>query len=209
MSRLDGYRAWLEKKSYQPTTIDATLRHLKVVAKDPGALLYRGPHIRRYLLFVEDTKSNPLGRKFTNHMAALGMTAVADTRKCGAYTKALLSDTRWSKLDRKLRNGKDLDCLLWAYMHSGLRISEFLGRTLIQLERSLTDESSPAEFWLRNAMRSAFVSTRGKKVYQILCPSSRCAYSRMRRRLAAIAADLGIQADLNTVYKTQQQRSEA
>ena len=204
MSRLDGYRVWLTDKGYQSSTIDATLRHLKVVAKDPEALKYRGPHVRRYLLFVEDTKNNPLGKKFTDYMIAMGLSAAADTRKGGAHTKELLSAAQWGKLDRKLRNGKNLDCLLWAYMHSGLRISQFLGQTLPQLERALGDESPPAAFWLRSAMRSAFINPRGKKVFQILCPSSRCAYSRMRRRLAALANDLNIEADLNTIHKTKQ-----
>ena len=203
-TKLDGYRTWLVDKEYQLSTIDATLRHLKVVAKDPSALTYRGPHIRRYLLFVEDTKCNPLGRKFTQHMVSLGFSAAASTRKCGAHTKSLLTKLEWAKLNKTLRKGRDLDLILWAYMHSTLRISDFLGQTLAEIERSLTDESDAACYWLRNAMRDAFVAPRGKRVYQILCPSSRCAYSRLRRRLAAVLTDLSIEADLNTVYRTHQ-----
>lgn len=210
MPRLEGYRAWLVDKGYQPSTIDATLRHLKVVAKDPAALMYRGPHIRRYLLFVEDTQCNPLGRKFTKHMLALGLKAAADTRKGGAHTKDLLTRPEWSKLNNRLRKGgRDLDLLICAYMHSMLRVSEFLGQSLPDIQRSLTNDSASATFWLRNAMRDQFINPRGKRVYQLLCPSSRCAYSRMRRRLAAIATDLNIEVDLNTVYKTHQQREAA
>lgn len=204
MSDLSQYSAWLVDQGYQTSTIGATLRHLKVVADNPDEVGYRAPHVRRYLLYVVTTKRNPLGRKFTDRMmVGHGLEAVTETRKTGGTIKQLLNGGQWYELHQTLRQGGDLDKLIVAYMESPYKISEFL-----DLRIKNVDEDTVQHKWSRKWMHQVFVNPRGKQVYQILCQTRRCAYSRMRRRLTAVSKGLGFKADLDTLYKTFNQRAE-
>ena len=198
MPDLKLYREWLVKKGYQNSTIDATIRHLKTVWHKPEALSYRGAHVRRYLLYVSATRRNPLGQKFTTYMTEKhGLEAVTETRKHGARTKVTLRNDQWGILRAVLRSGDSINRLLIAYMESPFRISEFLDMELREVdEKTVCDKRS------RDWLLSIFINTRHKKVYQVLCPTKRCAYSRMRRRLMALSAELTFEVDLDTLYKT-------
>lgn len=205
MQNLNRYRAWLVDKGYKTSTIDATLRHLRVVVDNPEDVGYRATHVKRYLLYVSLTKRNPLGQRFTEHMTTgHGLEAVADTTKGGGNIKALLDNGQWYQLRQTLRRGDNLDKLLLAYMESPYRISEFL-----ELSVKAVDKDTIQHAWSRNWIAKTFINPRDKQLYQILCPSAQCAYSRMRRRLSVVADKLGFSADLNTLYKTFHKRAEA
>lgn len=214
MSDLSHYRGWLVDKGYQPSTISATLLHLKAVADEPADLSYRGPHIRRYLLYVSDTRRNPLGKKFFKTMTeGYGLKAAADTKKSGTSVKSTLDTKQWGRLETFLRrrpsSSSDLDRLLLAYMNSPLRITGFLDQTYEEMWRVLPEHRDVSYFWVRNELKkiSPRICPKGQRVYYILCPSLKCAYSRMRRRLTAISQQLKIEADLNTLYKTYHEKN--
>lgn len=205
MSDLSRYSVWLMDQGYQASTIDGTLRHLRAVADNPEDVGYRVAHVRRYLLYVSTTKLNPLGKKFTEHMTTgHGLAAIIETRKVGGNTKDLLNKGQWYQLHQVLSRGDDLDKLIIAYMESPFRISEFLDMNIRDVNAVTVRHA-----WSRKWIAKAFVKPRGEQMYQILCQTRRCAYSRMRRRLAAVSKKLEFKVDLDTLYKTFNQRAEA
>lgn len=205
MSDLSRYRQWLVDQGYQPTTIAATLRHLQVVADNPEEVGYRAPHVRRYLLYVEAEECHPLGKRFTRHMTTgHGLQAVSKARKInGGNTKKLLDGGQWYMLHQTLRKGGDLDKLILAYMMSPYRIRQFLHMRIKDV-----NEATVQRIQSRTWIDKRCPNPRGKKMYQILCPSVSCAYSRMRRRLIAVAKNLAFEADLDTLHKTFHKRAE-
>jgi hypothetical protein len=90
----------------------------------------------------------------------------------------------WKRLKDKLQIGDDISRLLWAYMLSGVRVSEFLNSDI-----RVTALSTPLpQNW---------------KVYRVLGDSNkRSVYSRMRKRLQEVAEELNLGVDLDTLYKS-------
>jgi hypothetical protein len=197
MPDLSGYEAWLTREGYQPTTIEATLRHLKNVAAKPKEIAdHQEAHIQRYLRYVGKTRRHPLGQSLTKKLKAAGYAAAGDVRKPGSRSKKLLDAQQWSALRARLRErgySDDTGKLLVAYMESPYRITEFLQLrpTLISAD-DVTDKIS--RDWLRNH--------RARRVFQVLCPTERCTYYRLRKRLRDVSEALGIPVDLDTLYKS-------
>ncbi len=211
MSNLSHYRQWLVDQGYQLTTITTTLRHLQVVADNPEKVGYRGSHVRRYLLYVATTKRHPLGRHFTTRMTRKhGLEAVSETRKKGGGNiKELLDGGQWYTLHQVLRQGSQLDKLILAYMESPYRIRKFLDMRIRDVGKDDVQHTWSRK-WI-SKMYTAQVGTirKNARMYQILCPSASCAYSRMRRRLIVVAKELGFDVDLDTLHKTFHKRAAA
>jgi hypothetical protein len=184
-----AYSSWLSKEGYQPSTIDATLRNLRVVCEalsDIGNLQpHYEPHIKRYLRFVDHSRKNMLGGSaFLKKLQKAGYEPASNRRKHGRRTKDPLILENWKRLKDKLQIGDDISRLLWAYMLSGVRVSEFLNSDI-----RVTALSTPLpQNW---------------KVYRVLGDSNkRSVYSRMRKRLQEVAEELNLGVDLDTLYKS-------
>jgi hypothetical protein len=192
---LDAYEAWLHQEGYQDSTIQVTLRHIKAVSvqpeRHPG---HRAPHVRRYLRFVAKTRKNPLGRPFVERMLGHGLAAASDIEKQGARDKDCLTESQWKTLRANLRGGDPIARLLVAYMESPFRIGDFLN---LQADRVTADDVSDkiSRDWIRRFGGK-------KKLYKMLCPTQRCAYYRLRRRLQIISTKMKVATDLDTLYKT-------
>jgi hypothetical protein len=195
-SKLKPYEQWLHEEGYQPSTVEVTLRHLNTVYARPtrDVETYRIPHVRRYLRFVALTHKNPLGAVFIARMKKQGIEASNKIHKQGKRTKKNLTKTQWDRLRAELREGDITSKLLLAYMLSPYRISDFL-----DMEVKLVDEQDIQDAVSRKWLRR---SPPKKKLYQLLCPTKRCAYSRLRKKLQALCEELRMQTDLDTLYKT-------
>jgi hypothetical protein len=196
--KLDKYETWLKDEGYQESTILVTLRHIKAVYahRDKDVAKTRAAHVRRYLRFVAKTRKNPLGRKFVQRMLGLGLEAAVDSPNHGKRSKTNLTDDQWLDLRAKLRRGDDTSRLLIAYMESPYRIGEFLNLRIGQLvDDDVQDKISRA--WITDKKLGARA-----RLFQVLCKTERCAYSRIRRRLQQICKALEMEADLDTLYRT-------
>lgn len=212
MPDLSGYEAWLTGEGYQPSTIKATLRHLKNVAETPNKVAeHQGAHVRRYLRYVSKTQRHPFGRVFAQTLHKQGYEAASDVRKPGSRSKGLLTGRQWTALRSRLRirGGDDTDKLLVAYMESPYRISEFLQLQVGKLtEEDVTDKRALA--WLKSAGRSSASSNgkaraagkRSQRVFKVLCETERCTYYRLRKRLRDVCDKMNLSADLDTLYKS-------
>ncbi|MEE8615525.1 MAG: hypothetical protein V3T11_09985 [Roseateles sp.] len=210
-AKLRKYEEWLRAEGYQPSTVEVTLRHLYTVNEQCGQTLfnacpmpvapYRIPHVRRYLRYVALTRRNPLGRIFVAEMKRQGIEASSEIRKQGQRTKQNLTKSQWSELRKLLRAGDNTSKLLLAYMLSPYRISEFLDMEVrLVSEEDITDHVSRK--WLHATNLAAPKSKRTRKLYELLCPTKRCAYSRLRRTLREAGEKLKVPADLDTLYKS-------
>lgn len=198
---LSSYQRWLRTEGYQRSTAEVSLRHMRTIATGAAVQSHQHPHIRRYLRFVEATGRNPLGREFLSKMKADGFEPSGPIAKAGKRSKPVLTRPQWSQLRSKLRrDGDEIDRLLIAYMYSPYRIAEFLELWVRGLDADDVSDALSRE-WIA----AAFDNTRNKKLFMILCDTRRCAYSRMRRRLQRVTAKLGIEADLDTLYKSYHQ----
>jgi hypothetical protein len=201
MPDLSGYAAWLTSERYQPTTIEATLRHLKNVAEKPDSVAnHQTAHVRRYLRYVSKTQRHPFGRGFTKNLRDQGFEAAGDVRKPGSRSKKLLTGRQWAALRSRLRirGGDNTDKMLVAYMESPYRITEFLNLRVGAINaEDVTDKR--AREWLKSAG-----STIGNPipVYAVLCATERCTYYRLRKRLRDVCDKMELSADLDTLYKT-------
>jgi hypothetical protein len=196
---LSGYKRWLVRQGYQPSTVQVSMRHLRALAAwdiSKTVPQYRLPHIRRYLRYVDDTKDNPMGPKFIQGMKSLGLTAVMNISKQGPRGKTLLGGYEWTTLRSRLRRGDEASKLLVAYMLSPYRIGEFLNlRAHKVTEEDIADKIS--RDWIK---------TRGgrQRLFRLVCETERCTYYRMRRRLQDMCDKLEIEADFDSLYKTYQ-----
>lgn len=190
---LSDYLSWLKRQKYQDNTILVTLRNLRTAASEPARLpTHRIPHVRRYLRFVQETGSNPLGRRFLSAMKAKKIGAASEIVKTGARGKQI-SKVQLSALRARLRRGDNTSKLVVAYMHSPYRISDFLILRCSRLtDRDVADKIS--RDWLRKEGGPNLL-------YQVLCDTERCAYARMRKRLLEVCDSLGFKTDLDTLYK--------
>jgi hypothetical protein len=191
---LTGYQDWLKREGYQPSTIRATLRHLKG-AVNTGVLATRQAHLRRYLLFVKKTRSNPLGRAFTHKLKQEGIEPAAEIVKQGRTVKTLLTRKAWKQLRARLRRAGagDEGRLLAAYMESPYRIGDFLNFRIADVTPEDTDKAGFK--WLQSFRKNT-------RVYEVLCETERCAYYRLRKKLSEVAEDMGLSVDLDTLYKS-------
>jgi hypothetical protein len=192
---LEAYEAWLNKEGYQPSTIAVSVRLIGMVFDNvDGHPDYCEAHIRRYLRFVEKTRKNPLGKRFTGIMRLRGFEAAADIRKHGNRSKKLLHAGNWMQLRAKLRRGDEISRLLVAYMQSPYRISDFLKLRA----NSVTSED------VRDKISRDWIRDKGGRqpLYKLLCNTERCAYSRMRKRLQQTCKKMGLDADFDTLYKS-------
>lgn len=196
---LDGYKRWLVRQGYQPSTVQVSMRHLRALVawEIPKKLpKYRHAHIRRYLRYVDETKDNPMGSKFLQGMKSLGLTPAMDISKQGPRGKTLLGSHDWTALRSRLRRGDEASRLLVAYMLSPYRIGEFLN-----LNAHKVDETDIADKISRDWIRQ---NGGRKKLYRLVCETERCTYYRMRRRLQDICDKLEVEADFDSLYKTYQ-----
>lgn len=208
-AKLKPYEAWLRAEGYQPSTVEVTLRHLYTVNENRISSLfnampvapYRIPHVRRYLRYVALTRRNPLGRAFVAEMKRQGIEASAEIRKQGGRTKKNLTKYQWWRLRGLLREGDNTSKLLLAYMLSPYRISEFLDMEVrLVSEEDITDHVSRK--WLQATNLLVPKRNRTRKLYELLCPTKRCAYSRLRRTLREACKELRVPVDLDTLYKS-------
>ncbi len=202
MPDLSGYAAWLTSERYQPTTIEATLRHLKNVAEKPDSVAnHQTAHVRRYLRYVSKTQRHPFGRGFTKNLRDQGFEAAGDVRKPGSRSKKLLTGRQWAALRSRLRirGGDDTDKMLVAYMESPYRITEFLQLHTSKItEEDVTDKR--AREWLTG--RTSVGNGKPVAVYEVLCATERCTYYRLRKRLRDVCDKMDLSADLDTLYKS-------
>jgi hypothetical protein len=197
LNRLQPYADWLKNEGYQESTINATLRHLRLCHGRECC----EPHTRRYLRYVSETRKNPLGREFLDLAMKAGYEASADRRRSGGRVKDALSEANWARLKAKLRRGDEISWMLVAYMQSAYRIGQFLKLSASKVDETDIDDKISLD-WVRTA-------SDGEKLplYKILCKTERCAYYRMRRRLLETCEKLGIAADFDTLYKSFHGRS--
>jgi len=210
---LTSYRDWLHAQLYQPSTIDSTLRAL-TLRRSPSKHGPETPHVRRYLRFVAETKQNPMGRDFLAHARLVGHKASSDAPRPGSRKREVLTRGQWTKLLATLRrvaveDNDDTARMLLAYMHSGRRVTNFLGLVAsFAAEREDFVADKLSRNWV--AERSQMIRSPGRVlVYQLLCDSERCAYSRMRRRLKAVAGKLGFDVDLDSLRRSRPVRGGA
>jgi hypothetical protein len=196
---LSGYQDWLTEQGYQPSTIEATLRHLKN-AVGTGEWESRRAHLRRYLLFVKKTRRNPLGKDFAHKLKQAGYEPASEIAKQGKTAKQVLTTRQWRALRARLREkSANYEAkLLAAYMESPYRIGDFLNLRIIDMGEGDTDK--PALKWLEGVR----AQSRKKKmfVYEVLCDTERCAYYRLRKKLRKVTEDMGLDVDLDTLYKS-------
>ena len=100
---LSGYENWLVSEGYQPSTIEVTLRHIKVAAANQVRAVDHVPHVRRYLRFVTKTRRNPLGKPFATNMKRRGFKPASEIRKQGSRDRELLTVRQWKALRARLR----------------------------------------------------------------------------------------------------------
>ncbi len=196
---LDDYTRWLTEQGFRPATIEATLRAVLRQRRQGAAL--RGsdaPHLKRYLLYVERTRREPLGEAFTKSLYALGLVAAQERNKCG-HTRVQDPPTaaQVSALKERLRRCGDVGRLALIYMQSGLRVGAFLR---ISFKGAFTIYPLHAA-WLKEACDR----TNAKRLYQILSSSKRKAYRQLDARVRKEAAALDFEAGLDTLYKSRLQ----
>lgn len=204
------YSSWLSKEGYQPSTIAATLRNLRVVRADlnvRGKLLpHYEAHIKRYMRFVDHSRKNPLGDVFLKRLQKAGFEPSSKRRKHGRRIKELLSPEDWALLKAKLRKGDDISKLLCAYMVSGVRVSVFLNWLIREVDEDLLSDKVSRDWiqgWRKDFSTSICRTDKARtRVFQILCETERCAYSRMRMRLQELGEELKLSVDLDTLYKS-------
>lgn len=201
---LKPYKKWLKQSGYQPSTIEVTLRHLKAAVLTGNWDERHEPHLRRYLLFVKKTRRHPLGKKFTDALRTAGFEPAGVIRKQGNRTKDLLSLKSWRNLRSRLRDNKRSPSyeskLLVAYMESPYRISDFLKMRISEITEDDVSDKRARE-WLA-AIRYKRRGGRHMPVYKVLCDTERCAYYRLRKVLGDVCDDMGLEADLDTLYKS-------
>jgi len=197
---LGAYEDWLYAEGYQESTILVTLRHIKAVSVEPRQSPgHRAPHVRRYLRFVAKTRKNPLGRRFTEQMLAHGMEPASDIEKQGSRDKGCLTPRQWKALRARLRGGDTISKLLVAYMESPYRIGDFLNLRANMVTRDDVGDKISRD-WIKRFGGK-------KKLYKLLCPTQRCAYYRLRKRLQTISAKMKVETDLDSLYKTYHQQA--
>ncbi len=202
MTKIDlgAYEDWLYAEGYQDSTIQVTLRHLRGLAEHPEELTrHRVPHVRRYLRFVAKTRKNPLGRRFTEAMLANGVEAASEIEKQGKRDKGCLTDKQWKALRSRLRGGDAISRLLVAYMESPYRIGDFLNLYAHEVTADDVSDKISRDWIKRFGGR--------KRLHRLLCPTQRCAYYRLRRRLQTISEKMKVQTDLDALYKTYHQHA--
>lgn len=200
---LSSYRLWLIGRKYQPSTVQASLRHMRALYRRDWTLpkpvpSHLKPQVRRYLRYVDESGRNPMGAKFLEAVRGQGLEAAADIRFQGPREKTLLGSTQWTKLRSKLRRGDDASRLLVAYMQSPYRIGDFLKLRADQVtEEDVADKIS----------RDWIVKEGGRrKLYRLVCKTERCTYYRMRRRLQEVCERLEYEADFDSLYKAFHER---
>jgi hypothetical protein len=200
-------KEWLLEQGYQPSTVVATCLALRRLSRPYGltGADTDKPHLRRYLSFVRATRSNPLGRSFLQAVEAMGLGPVSkDWKKHGRRDKPLLTADVFSEFRSRLRKEGDVGMLTALCIQSGLRVSKFLSMPL-----SDAIESYPLyESWLTERAANGHQTPRSWRVrtlHQIISPTARGAYRKMRSVVAHVAKELEVEADLDSLYKSRLQ----
>lgn len=196
----EKYGRWLVKEDYQPTTINVTLRHMETLLKrikdKPGKQHKQyASDVKRYLRYVELTRAGAsVPRALVSYKNKYGLVAVRATNKDGQRVKKTLSSQEWAKLKAHLRKGDTTAKLLLAYMHTPLRVSAFLDLLV----------SAVAEETVADKISRDWLDTHGPKMrlFEVLCPTQRCTYARLRKLLQKTCDALDLNADLETLNKT-------
>jgi hypothetical protein len=193
---LDGYRDWLKKQRYTPSTIEASLKVLRRLdAVEPKPTPTDEFLLRRYLRYVKESRRNPMGEKFTEALKTkhdLFRPAV-ERAKSGKRKRRLLTLTEFHELKtRLLKRGDDAGPLLVLYMSTGMK-----PRTFLQTQIKSAQFGFPLSIasWLSEHDRSIFL-------YQIISPSLSWAYRKLLAVLKKEAAGMDIDADLGTLYRS-------
>lgn len=195
---LSSYRLWLIGRGYQPSTVQASLRHMRALARRDWSIpkpipSHLKPQVRRYLRYVKDSGRDPMGARFSQAVAAQGLEAASDIRFQGPREKTLLGSRQWTTLRAKLRRGDTASKLLVAYMMSPYRVGEFLNLRADQItEDDVADKIS--RDWIRKEGGR-------RRVFKLVCPTERCTYYRMRRRLQEVCDKLEYEADFDSLNK--------
>jgi hypothetical protein len=157
------------------------------------------------LSFVRATRSNPLGRSFLQAVEAMGLVPVTkDWKKHGRRDKPLLTSDVFSEFRARLRKEGDVGMLTALCIQSGLRVSKLLAMSL-----SDAIESYPLyESWLVGRAADGTPTPRSQRIrtlHQIVSPTARGAYRKMRLVVAHVAKELEVEADLDSLYKSRLQ----
>jgi hypothetical protein len=193
------FKKWLLGQGYQPSTAVATCLALRRLSRPYGltGADTDKPHLRRYLSFVRSAHANPYGRSFLQAIEAMGINPVSKGwKKHGRRDKPLLSAAGLAEFRVQLRKEDDIGMLTALCIQSGLRVSKLLAMPL-----SDAIESYPLyERWLKT-LQSPKVQT----LHQIVSPTTRGAYRKMRLVVAHVAERLEVEADLDLLYKSRLQ----
>lgn len=188
---LSSYETWLKDEGYQPTTIKASVRALqRQDLKNPAALPSDKVRLQRYLLFTQVSGEHPLGQGFSRALKRAGLRPAQVRAKGGNRQHPVLGLKQFGKLMDALKEcDDDAARMLVLYMNSGMRINAFLSQT-----RAQTATAVPPSWLLEQPKR--------KKLYEVLSPSLTWARRKMLRVLQQEAARLGVDADLDTVWRS-------
>jgi hypothetical protein len=211
---LKPYVKWLKKRGYQDSTIVVTIRNLILAYTDCAPLGKKGwapatidvtaepykSHLGRYLKFVQETRRQPLGSRFTLLLKRKGLKPIRDTNLQGPRRKTLLTLKSWENLRRRLRkydgaSDSNTGRLLLAYMSSPHRVTDFLRLRADKLDSGDVGDS---------ASRGWLAGFGNVPLHEVLCSTERCAYYRLRTCLQNVSQDSGVVVDLDTVRKSYQ-----
>lgn len=201
MEHLTPFNTWLTEQGYQNSTAMLTLRHIdsafNLWVQNGREALPNGYHttpMRRYLAYTKETGQHSFPKTFA---AAIGREyRPVKPAANGPRAKPHLTEGQWEQLFQKAKSSRVFDdTVLVLYMQQPARLSEFLEMSPSDLEEEIGKNRALAGF-----------NSRFKSFAVQMCPGSEkavtCARTRLRRRLAYWAAELGYEVDLNSLNRT-------